>query len=80
MEFHDGHYYFGRNTADPKQVIICDEDYSHTGKTIPLEYYGNRLAERYGLDLETVSWRQLRTSFFRIYGKDNFDKKNPLRG
>lgn len=80
MEFDDGRYFFGRNIANPKQVIICDEDYSHTGKTIPLDHYGNRLAERYGLDLETVSWRQLRTSFFRIYGKDNFDEKNPLRG
>lgn len=80
MEFDGDRLYFGRNTAKPSEVIVCTSEYEHTQETLQLNDYGKLLATRYGLDLDIITWQQLRTSFFRIYGKNNFDETNPLKG
>ena len=80
MEF-DGHrYFFGRSTNKASEVVVCTSTYDRTTEVLPLADYGALLASLYGLELETITWQQLRTSFFRIYGKNNFDETNPLRG
>lgn len=79
MEFNGKRYYYSRDTSKPNVVARCNEDYKVLGENT-LSEYCDQLAEYYGLQLETISWKQLRTSFFRIYGKDNLDERNPLRG
>ena len=80
MEFDRREYYFGRSTQSPDHILVCDSAYVLTGKSIEIKEYCEKLASRYGIKLSRTSWRQLRTTFFRIYGKDNMNEKDPLQG
>lgn len=73
-------HYFKRSTSKSKEVIELDQHWKPTGTKFSLAEYGEFLADNYKLKLERSSWKQVRTTFFRIYGKENFNETNPLLG
>ncbi|KKB27028.1 hypothetical protein MM26B8_03050 [Mycoplasmopsis meleagridis] len=76
----DKKYYFGRSTADPDLIKICNYDYSEKNKTLTKSEFLNWLKEKYSIDQTNLSFRQLISTYFRIYGKNNLQEKFPLQG
>lgn len=80
FRFDNQDFRFARSTSNPSQVSVCDENWKLTGTFYNKDQFGVFLAEKYGVNLVHMTWNQMRTSFFRIYGKKNFDEQNPLLG
>ncbi|HEL2384456.1 TPA: DUF2326 domain-containing protein [Streptococcus suis] len=72
-------FYFSRNTATPDIITYCNDDYSPTGETMPLENFLNKLKKRYHLDSPELSFRLAMSGFFRIAGKNNQNTDFPLQ-
>lgn len=62
-------FYFARDTAKPDIITYCNDDYSPTGETMPLEIFLDKLKKRYHLDSPDLSFRLAMSGFFRIAGK-----------
>ena len=73
-------YHFARNTEFPDTIYICDKDYELTGNQYTQEEYANWLKKMYKVDFAGLSFRTARSSFFRIYGKQNTNELYPLQG
>lgn len=73
-------YFFARNTEIPDTVYICDKNYELTGGQYTQEEYANWLKKMYKVDFAVLSFRTARSSFFRIYGKQNTNELYPLQG
>ena len=78
-EFDKTKKYFSRNTTKSDVVNICDENYNIL-ESVPLEKFNEILQGLYDLDLYKSTFRNLIGRYFRIYGKENYDEKNPLHG
>ena len=78
FQFGNKKYYFARSTGDHTKVWECDEAYSHV-REISLDTYCDFLAIQYKMDSLGASFRDLISGFFRIYGRYNYDEKNPLK-
>lgn len=78
FKFGDKEYYFARSTGDHTKVIECEKDYKHV-REISLDAYCDFLAIQYGMQDLGGSFRDLVSGFFRIYGRYNYDEKNPLK-
>lgn len=78
FEFDNKKYYFSRNTEKPNLVNKCNEEYKSIGDPIGIEEFRKFLLKAYKINLESISFRQIISSYFRIYGKSNFDEKMPL--
>lgn len=76
----DKKYYFGRNTKNPDKVIICKKDYSETIDYIKKEEFVSFLMKKYEGNQTNFTFRQLVSTFFRIYGKYNREENYPLQG
>lgn len=72
-------FYFSRDTATPDIITYCNDDYSPTGETMPLENFLNKLKKRYHLDSPELSFRLAMSGFFRIAGKNNQNTDFPLQ-
>ena len=72
-------YFFGRNTKNPDEIIICNKDYTETGDIIKKENFLDFLMEKYNIYQTSFSFRQLFSTFFRIYGKHNREENFPLQ-
>ncbi|MCC9888395.1 DUF2326 domain-containing protein, partial [Streptococcus agalactiae] len=72
-------FYFSRDTATPDIITYCNDDYSPTGETMPLEIFLNKLKKRYHLDSPELSFRLAMSGFFRIAGKNNQNTDFPLQ-
>ncbi|HEM3643018.1 TPA: DUF2326 domain-containing protein [Streptococcus suis] len=72
-------FYFARDTAKPDIITYCNDDYSPTGETMPLENFLNKLKKRYHLDSPELSFRLAMSGFFRIAGKNNQNTDFPLQ-
>lgn len=72
-------FYFSRDTATPDIITYCNDDYSPTGETMPLEIFLNKLKKRYHLDSPELSFRLAMSGFFRIAGKSNQNTDFPLQ-
>lgn len=76
----DHQYFFSRSTADANTINICNEKYEPTDKTLTKQEFIGWLKEKYASNKTDLSFRQLASTFFRIYGKDNRDENYPLQG
>lgn len=72
-------FYFSRDTATPDIITYCNDDYSPTGETMPLEIFLNKLKKRYHLESSDLSFRLAMSGFFRIAGKNNQNTDFPLQ-
>ena len=77
FKFNDDFYYFSRNTAQPKEVNICDADYT-VNETISIDEYNNKLLALYGINLPHISFRQIVGRYFRVYGRGSSNERKPL--
>ena len=75
----DKKYYFARNTGNPDNIIICTNQYQETDEILGKNDFSSFLLEKYKGNKTNLSFRQLITTFFRIYGKDNRDENYPLQ-
>lgn len=75
LEFDNKPYYFLRSTENPKEVAVCDENFNITKKISDVDFK-NFLLEKYNLAETGLSFRQVVTSFIRIFGKESSEIKN----
>ena len=75
LEFDNKPYYFLRSTENPKEVAVCDENFNITKKISDVDFK-NFLLEKYNLAETGLSFRDVVTSFVRIFGKDSCEIKN----
>lgn len=80
FEFDNQDFRFMRSTQDPDVIHLCDSQYIPTGNTISKKEFCDRLKTRYNLDFPGLELRKTLSSFFRIYGKDNYKEHKPLAG
>lgn len=73
--FGDETYSFSRSTNDPRVVSFLSED-GAPEKT--LDEYRKSLAKIYGFPEHGASFRGTVNTFFRIWGKDNYNPNKPL--
>ena len=71
-------YFFSRETIDHTIVWVCNENYEHL-ESLRLEEYRDRLLELYGISLYATTFRDIVGRYFRVYGRDNLDEKEPLK-
>ena len=80
FEFSNKIYKFSRSTDEPGFVVECDEDYQPKSKSkMKLDTYCEFLAKQYGMDGLSATFRELVGGYFRIYGRNNYDERHPLR-
>lgn len=75
LEFDNEPYYFSRSTENSKEIALCDEDFNIT-KKIRDDEFKKFLLEKYNLTETGLSFRQVVTSFIRIFGKESSEIKN----
>lgn len=75
LEFDNEPYYFSRSAENPKEVAVCDENFNITKKISDVDFK-NFLLEKYNLAETGLSFRDVVTSFVRIFGKDSCEIKN----
>lgn len=78
FKFDDDIRYFSRSTEDGKIVNRCDSNYNIID-TIKIEDFTSYLQDSYQMNNEYGSFRELIGRYFRIYGKDNYEERFPLR-
>lgn len=71
-------YYFSRDTANKSTVYKTDENFNHL-EEISVEDFRKFLKEQYNLDFYLGSFRDAVGRYFRIYGKENHNEKDPLK-
>ena len=76
----DKKYYFVRNTGTPDTIEICNNQYEILNDSWSKKEFVEWLKEKYESNKTELSFRQLTSTFFRIYGKDNIDENYPLQG
>ena len=75
--FNGKDFFFSRNTADSNNVNLCDADYK-TKETIKNADYKQQLYELYGVHAEPLKFGELIGQFCRVYGKNNYNERQPL--
>lgn len=78
FKFGDRIDYFCRSTKTPSEVSICDSDYK-IQRTQTLKEFKNYLVEAYGITTPGVSFREMVGRFLRIYGRENYAERYPLK-
>lgn len=77
FEFDNKKYHFRRNTHTPDLVYKCNADFEDI-EAISNDDYKAFLKAAYSLDHLKLSFRAIVSLFSRIWGKDNYDVKQPL--
>ena len=77
FEFDGQKFFFCRKSKDSDRVYECDEKYDIKTE-ISLSKYTEWLKEKYSINLEHITFREMVNRFFRVYGKDNLNEKHPL--
>jgi hypothetical protein len=77
FKFNGQSYYFSRDTFNHNRVNKCDAEY-HIIDNITIDDFRNFLLDNYGIALPSLSFRNMVSRYFRIYGRDNLDEKHPL--
>lgn len=78
FRFSDVTFRFSRSTDLPDLVFPCDENYSPADPWC-MSKYREWLLSQYEMNTLGGTFRDLISPFFRIYGKDNLDEREPLR-
>lgn len=77
FEFDNKDYFFQRNVSFPGVVHICDPNLRVTGTMTDVEYKA-MLMTLYHIPGEFLTFRKVVSLFSRIYGKGNYNEKEPL--
>lgn len=77
--FNDVNYYFKRGTSTPDLIYACDTDYTEK-QPISIDDYRTFLKTSYDLGDIDLSFRSVVSLYSRVWGKDNYDVKQPLHG
>lgn len=75
--FDNQNHYFSRSNIESNIVWRCDENYNKLHELTKQDYC-KWLAERYGLDLPDLNFRDAVGRYARVYGKKNHDETKPL--
>ena len=78
FEFNNKSYNFIRNTEIPDEVVFCDNNFQKI-ESKKVGEYCCWLQNKYHCELEGLSFRNIVGRYFRIYGKQNLDEKNPIK-
>jgi hypothetical protein len=78
FEFGADLLYFTRTTKRYQYVSCCDKDYNSINDII-LDDYQNLLKEKYKVQLQDMSFRDIISLYSRIWGKKNYDIDKPLQ-
>ncbi len=78
FKFGDKIDYFCRSTKTPSEVGICDSDYK-IQRTQTLKEFKDYLLKAYGITTPSVSFREMVGRFLRIYGRENYAERYPLK-
>lgn len=78
FSFGNKDYYFSRSTSNKNIVARCDK-LGNDNDYIDLSTFTNWLAQKYGMDLPGIQFRNTLSRFFRIYGKNNYNEQRPLQ-
>lgn len=80
FKFGETIYRFSRSTKDLNFVTECDENYRPIpGARMSIDTYCEFLAKQYQMDGLAATFRELVSGYFRIYGRNNYDERHPLR-
>lgn len=71
--------YYKRSTLDSQVVIPCNENYEDVGEPIGIEDFRKHLRKSYAIQTAQNSWRSIVGRYSRIYGRDNYDERRPLK-
>jgi hypothetical protein len=77
FRFDDQDHYFSRDTVTHNRVNKCNAEYQPISD-ISINDFRNFLYDGYGASLPPLSFRNIVSRYFRIYGCDNLDEKKPL--
>ncbi|MDR0681239.1 MAG: DUF2326 domain-containing protein [Dysgonamonadaceae bacterium] len=77
FRFDDRLYYFSRDTVAYDRVNKCSAEYQII-ENISIKEFRKFLSDGYNIGLPLLSFRDMVSRYFRIYGRDNLDEKNPL--
>lgn len=73
----NGHkYFFSRATSSCETVQECDANYE-VQRSLTIEDFRDFLGRSYGFETN-VSFREMNSTFSRIYGRNNLDEHRPL--
>ena len=76
FEFENKMYYFCRDTSSPDIITLCDGgDYNKTKETWSKEEFLSWLNKKYS-NPTSLSFRNLISLYFRIYNRENLDRKS----
>lgn len=70
--------YFCRSTKTPSEIGICDSEYK-VQRIQTLKEFKDYLLEAYGITTPTISFREMVGRFLRIYGRENYAERYPLK-
>ena len=77
FEFENVEYYFERDTTNPNDVWKCDSNFNKTEK-ISLDDFKNFLFNKYKIELNYISFRQIVGVYVRIFDLDTCSVNTPL--
>jgi hypothetical protein len=77
FEFNGQLYHFSRDTITHNRVNKCNAEY-RVSDNISIDDFRKFLSDSYGTALPYLTFRNMVSRYFRIYGRDNLDEKRPL--
>ncbi|WP_165496266.1 DUF2326 domain-containing protein [Alloscardovia theropitheci] len=80
FRFNGVDYHFLRNTNNPKKVYITDSRWNRTGDVWECGDFTHWLSAKYNIDFLGLTFRTAVSLYSRIYGKQNLDEHDPLKG
>lgn len=78
FKFGDKIDYFCRRTNTPAEVGICNSNYEVLS-TQTLDEFKNYLLTAYAIQTPSISFREMVGRFMRIYGRENYAERYPLK-
>lgn len=78
FKFGDRIDYFCRCTATPDEVGVCNEEYQIID-TKPIADFRDYLKKSYEITLPIISFRDIVGRYLRIYGRENYAERFPLK-
>lgn len=79
FKFGDRYERYMRDTLNSGVVTVCNDHYQPVGDPMPVDDFRKHLREAYQIQTAENSWRSLTGRYSRIYGRDNYDERKPLK-
>lgn len=71
--------YYRRNTTAHNVVTVCNAKYEPTDTVLTLDAYMSHIRRQYRIETAENSLRGIIGLYFRIYGRDNYNERHPLK-